>query len=70
MSQLLSYPHFMLWPVRETSPEFRVVTGALFGFMNAWLAFPYLEASFRETRDVLHDKLKRAGIQLKPYASP
>lgn len=62
MSQLLSYPPFMLWPVRETSPEFRVITGALFGFMNAWLAFPYLDASFRETRDVLHDKLTRAGI--------
>ncbi len=64
MSQLLSYPPFMLWPVRETSPEFRVLTGALFGFMNAWLAFPYLDASFRETRDVLYDKLMRAGIRV------
>jgi uncharacterized membrane protein len=64
VSQLLSYPIFNLWPVRETSPEFRVVTGALFGFMNAWLAFPYLDASFRETRDILHDKLIRAGVRI------
>jgi uncharacterized membrane protein len=62
VSQLLSYPPFSLWPVRETAPEFRVITGALFGFMNAWLAFPYLEASFYETRATLHDKLQRAGL--------
>lgn len=70
MSQLLSYPPFMLWQVRETSPEFRIATGALFGLMNAWLAFPYLDASFRETRDILGDKLTRAGIRLTPDAPP
>ncbi|MDX2140105.1 MAG: DUF2085 domain-containing protein [Chloroflexota bacterium] len=62
MSQLLSYPPFNLWPVRETAPEFRVITGALFGLMTAWLAFPYLEASFRETRDTIEDKFTRAGL--------
>lgn len=49
-SQLLSYIPFQLWAVRETEPFFRVSTGAMFGLMNAWLAFPYLELSFRETR--------------------
>lgn len=64
VSQLLSYPPFLLWPIRETAPEFRLITGGLFGIMNAWLALPYLEASFRETRDVLYDKLQRAGVQV------
>ncbi|NJL93778.1 MAG: DUF2085 domain-containing protein [Anaerolineae bacterium] len=47
-SQLLSYPPFEFWPVRETLPEFRVITGLLFGLMNVWLAFPYMERSFIE----------------------
>jgi uncharacterized membrane protein len=47
-SQLLSYPPFEFWSVRETLPEFRVLTGALFGLMNIWMAFPYLERSMRE----------------------
>ncbi len=62
MSQLLSYPPFGWWPVRETLPEFRVGTGFLFGLMTAWLAFPYLELSFRETVETLEAKFARAGI--------
>ena len=62
VSQLLSYPPFSLWAVRETAPEFRVITGALFGLMNAWLAFPYLEASFYDTHTTLHSKLAKAGL--------
>jgi uncharacterized membrane protein len=63
-SQLLGYPPFNLWPPRETLPEFRVLTGALFGLMNAWLGFPYLELSFRETREQIERKLLRAGVRL------
>lgn len=63
-SQLLSYPPFELWPVRETHPMFRVVTGAIFGFMTAWLGFPYLEESFVEMRHVIQAKLARAGIRV------
>ncbi len=62
-SQLLGYPPFNLWPPRETLPIFRVVTGFLFGLMNAWLAFPYLELSFRETQELIEAKLGQAGIQ-------
>ncbi len=62
-SQLLGYPPFNLWPPRETLPIFRVVTGALFGLMNVWLGFPYLEMSFQETREQIEDKLRRAGIE-------
>lgn len=64
VSQLLGYPPFNLWTPRETLPIFRIVTGALFGLMNAWLAFPYLELSFRDTRVQLEAKLARAGIHV------
>jgi uncharacterized membrane protein len=58
-SQLLSYPPFNLWPVRESSPAFRALTGALFGLMNAWLAFPYLEASARDLAADIKRKFDR-----------
>ena len=48
-SQLLGYPPFELWDPRETTPTFRVMTGALFGFMNVWLAFPYINASMQDS---------------------
>lgn len=63
-SQMLSYPPFEFWPVRETLPAFRALTGALFGMMNVWLAFPYLEESMRETVDVITDKVARAEDML------
>ena len=63
-SQLLSYPPFELWPVRETLPLFRVLTGATFGFMNAWLGFPYLDMSFKETQWELERKFRRAGYKI------
>ncbi|GAB4575479.1 MAG: hypothetical protein Kow0077_27190 [Anaerolineae bacterium] len=60
-SQLLSEPPFNLWPLRESTPLFRTVTGALFGWMNGWLALPYLEESMRETRLELEEKLQSIG---------
>lgn len=53
MSQLLSYPPFELWPVRETAPVFRIITGGLFGLMSAWLGFPYIERSMQELAESL-----------------
>jgi len=64
LSQLLSLPPFEFWAVRETLPMFRVLTGATFGFMNAWLGFPYLKMSFDETRWEIEHKFRRAGITL------
>lgn len=61
-SQLLGYPPFNLWPPREALPFFRVITGLLFGLMSAWLAFPYLEESFAETRQQVRSKLWHAGF--------
>lgn len=65
VSQLLGYPPFNLWPPRETLPLFRVITGILFGFMNAWLGLPYLEMSMQETREQIEAKLQRAGYTLE-----
>lgn len=62
-SQLLGYPPFSLWPPRETLPVFRVLTGALFGLMSAWLAFPYLELSMQDARRDIEAKLWRAGVK-------
>jgi uncharacterized membrane protein len=55
-SQLLGYPPFNLWPPRETSPFFRTLTGAMFGLMNGWLAFPYLEESAHQAATQIRAK--------------
>jgi len=63
-SQMFGYPPFQFWPVRETLPGFRALTGALFGIMNIWLAFPYLEMSMREAVEAVEQKLEAAEQQL------
>lgn len=62
-SQLLGYPPFELWEARETMPIFRVLTGAIFGLMTAWLGFPYLEEAMQDTRRQIEKKLYRRGIK-------
>ena len=64
-SQLFSYPPFEFWPVRETLPGYRAVTGALFGLMNVWLAFPYLEMSMLEAQEAISRKLNIAEQHLR-----
>ena len=61
-SQLLSYPPFEFWPVRETVPIFRIVTGGLFGLMSAWLGFPYIERSMQDLVHALVSSLERANL--------
>jgi uncharacterized membrane protein len=63
-SQMFSYAPFEFWPIRETLPPYRVVTGALFGLMNVWLAFPYLESSMRETIETVSARLEMAQQRL------
>lgn len=63
-SQLLSYEPFNFWAVRETAPFFRVATGAMFGLMNAWLAFPYIERAFYDTRVELIEKFRKANVPI------
>ncbi len=53
LSQLLSYPPFEFWLVRETTPAFRIITGGLFGLMSAWLGFPHIERSMQDLVDAL-----------------
>ncbi len=60
-SQLFSQAPFNFLPMRESTPYFRVATGFLFGLMNVWLAYPYVEESFAEIKVELQNKLSRVG---------
>jgi uncharacterized membrane protein len=59
-SQLISQLNLpwltQLLPYRESTPFLRVLTGALFGIATAWFAFPNIEESMRETRQILIKK--------------
>jgi len=68
-SQLFSYPPFEFWPVRETLPVYRMLTGSLFGLMNVWLAFPYLEMSMNDTIESIGAKLEAAQQRLAALES-
>jgi uncharacterized membrane protein len=65
-SQFLANPPFngfglAFYPIRESTPFLRVLTGALFGLGNAWLAIPYIDDSMKETEELVLNKLKKAG---------
>ncbi len=45
-------------PYRESTPLLRVLTGALFGLMTAWFAFPEMEKSFVESRQFFIKKFE------------
>lgn len=73
-SQLLANPPFNglglpFYPIRESTPLLRTLTGALFGVGNAWLAYPYLDDSMQETIALITAKLSRAGV-LKVAETP
>jgi uncharacterized membrane protein len=59
-SQLFSQFNFTwlasVLPYRESTPFLRTLTGFLFGFTTAWFAFPYMEESMRETRQIFTRK--------------
>jgi uncharacterized membrane protein/glutaredoxin len=59
--QLLSGLGLPGWPVYESTPLLRTVTGALFGVANVWLAYPYVEDSMSETRTLAAARLSGAG---------
>jgi len=48
---------FLQW---ESTPLIRSLTGFLFGLMNAWFAFPYVEESMNETQVLISAKLAGA----------
>lgn len=61
-SQLFANPPFNgfgldFYPIRESTPFLRTLTGALFGIGNGWLAFPYIEESMQETGEMAQAKV-------------
>lgn len=62
-SQLFSQPPFNFLPIRESTPFLRTLTGFLFGSMNVWLAYPYLQESFDEIKNDLIAKFERARLR-------
>jgi uncharacterized membrane protein/glutaredoxin len=61
-TQLLSAIPLLNFPVRESTPLMRTLTGGLFGIMNVWLAYPYVEEAMKETRTLVAAKLAGAGL--------
>lgn len=55
-----------IFPLRESTPFLRTATGALFGFMLVWLAYPRIEEGMEATRKELGAKLYRAGVIDQP----
>jgi len=45
------------FPMRESTPILRSLTGALFGFTTAWFGYPYVEKSMAETRQMVARKI-------------
>lgn len=60
-TQLLSALPLLHFPVRESTPFLRSLTGGLFGIMNIWLAYPFVEEAMRDTRTLVAAKLAGAG---------
>lgn len=50
-------------PARESTPFLRTLTGALFGVMNVWLAYPYVEETMAETRAIVAGKLQATNLR-------
>lgn len=62
ISQFLSQLPWEIFPVRESTPLLRTITGSLFGFSTAWFSFPIIEEGMSETRKILAVKLKASQI--------
>lgn len=48
-------------PLRESTPALRALTGALFGFMLVWLAYPQVQNGLKGTEQQLREKLQKIG---------
>ena len=57
---------FLFFGPRESTPALRSLTVLLFGFMNVWLAYPYLEETMAETRALIGAKLAAVGKRGQP----
>jgi len=45
-----------IFPLRESTPFLRSLTGFLFGFTTAWFGIPYMEESFGDTKRIFERK--------------
>ena len=45
------------FPIRESTPFLRTITGALFGLVTGWYVYPMMEESMKEIRINLARKL-------------
>jgi uncharacterized membrane protein len=63
-SGLLSQVQQLL-PLRESTPTMRALTGALFGLMLVWLAYPQVNKGMLGTERDLAEKLRRVEEQEK-----
>jgi uncharacterized membrane protein len=50
-----------LFPLRESSPLLRLLTGAIFGLSLVWLAYPHVDSGMKSTAADLEKKLSRIG---------
>ena len=51
-----------IFSIRESTPFLRTLTGGLFGLANVWLAYPYLQQAFKDTREKVEQQLGKAGV--------
>lgn len=51
-----------IFPLRESTPLLRFLTGAWFGLTLVWLAYPNIEQGMRQTQAELEEKLRRVGV--------
>ncbi len=56
LPSLLTGPIAALFPMRESTPFLRTLTGFLFGATIAWYGYPFVEESIREARRLLIHK--------------
>jgi uncharacterized membrane protein len=58
------------FPPRESIWQLRTLTGALFGFSIAWLAYPYIQEGMAETRELLAARYGWNGNTQPPPPPP
>jgi uncharacterized membrane protein len=52
-----------LLPLRESTPALRALTGAIFGFMLVWLAYPQVQSGMSASEQQLGEKLRKINEQ-------
>lgn len=50
-----------IFPLRESTPFLRSLTGAIFGTSLVWLAYPHIDEGMKATQKELEVKLRRIG---------